>query len=209
MSQLEYWKGSPIATIMAIVLTIMFTVENQKSERKLLIRPCLQTTYIPQFIRIDKVIKEGLIVYISYNINGDENIKSLLQPPYILKKAEEDKNKAALNFESFYRQYHIIHYTVSNVGAGNALNIKFLIDGKPTIPPFSLVANNSKEFIIILSSKLLNNHNRIIQFNFEYEDVASLGKYEQHERINFFREDDELINTSQAIENLLSMPKDS
>jgi len=77
--------------------------------------------------------------------------------------------------------------------------------------PFSLVANNSKEFIIILKSELLNKlnkRNRFIRFNFEYEDVASIGKYEQHERIELYLEDDESLNTRQAVNDILSMPKD-
>ncbi|WP_459195751.1 hypothetical protein [Wukongibacter baidiensis] len=196
------------ATIVAIVLTITFTVENQKHERKLSIRPCLHTTYIPKYIRMDTIVKERQIVYITYPLDEKEHIGSSHEPPYILEKAEEDKVKGVLESLSFYRENYIIHYTISNVGAGNAINIKFTIDGKQIMKPFTLVANNSKEFIIILRSKLLNNRNRSIWFNFEYEDVASIGKYKQQEYIEFYLEDDGSLNTRQSLSNILSMPTD-
>jgi len=199
------------ATIVAIVLTIIFTVENQKSERKLSIMPRLNTTYIPKFIRKDTILKEGQIVYITYPLDEKENIGSSHEPPHFLRKAEEDKVKGILESLSFYRENYIIHYTISNIGAGNAINIKFAIDGKQIMQPFSLVANNSKEFIIILKSELLNKlnkRNRFIRFNFEYEDVASIGKYEQHERIELYLEDDESLNTRQTVNDILSMSKD-
>jgi hypothetical protein len=188
------------ATIIAIILTITFTVENQKIERKLSIKPCLNTIYIPKFTRKDIVFKERQLIYIIYPIDKEGNIGSLHETPYFLKK-EEDTNKEILESSSFYKENYIIHYIISNIGAGNAINIKFTIDGKQIMQPFSLVANNSKEFIIIFKSELLdklNRRSRLIYFNFEYEDVASIGKYEQHECIELYLEDDESLNTRQA-----------
>lgn len=196
------------ATIIAIILTINFTVENQKNERKLSIRPCLDTVYVPKFIRIDNIMKEDRLVYITYPIDEKGNIGSSHEPPYMLTKADEDKIKGILDSLSFYRDNYVIHYTVSNVGAGNAINIKFEIDGKQIMQHFSLIAGNYKEFIIILKPMLLNNRNHFIRLNFEYEDVASIGKYEQHECIEFYLEDDESLNSRQAVNDIISMPNE-
>ncbi len=197
-----------VATIVSIVLTIMFTVENQKFERKLTIKPCLNTNYIPKFIRIDSIVKEGQCIYITYPFDNEGNIKASHIPPHVLKKAEQHKAEGILDTLAFYRENHIIHYTVSNIGAGNAVNIKFSIDEKLIMQPFAMVANTSKEFIIVLKPKLLNCGNHFIRFKFEYEDVASIGKYEQHERIEFYLDDDKSLNTRQAINDSISMPKD-
>jgi hypothetical protein len=136
------------ATIVEIILTIKFTSENQKSERKLSIKPCLHTTYTPRFIRIETIIKEGHAVYVTYTVDEDENIGSSQEPPHILKKAQEDKVKGILDSLAFYRDYHIIHYTIYNVGAGNAISMKFTIDGKQIMQPFSLIANIVKSLLL-------------------------------------------------------------
>lgn len=210
---LNYWGAilGAAATIIAIVLTIRFTIENQKDERKLSIKPCLNTTYKPMFIRTESIVSGGEIVYIMYPLNEkdeNENIGASYEPTYSLKKAEEDKVKGTLDSLSFYKKNYIIHYRISNVGAGNAINIKFMIDGKLIIPPFTLIANSNRAFIINLKSQLLNKGNRFIRFTFEYDDVASIGKYEQCECIEFYLDEENSLNTRQAVNDTLSMPKD-
>jgi len=196
------------ATIIAIILTLTFTVENQKNERKLSIKPFLHTLYVPKFARIDSVVNEGQTVYVTYPLDEKRNIGTSHKAPYILEKVETDKIKGILDSLSFYKENYIIKYTLSNHGAGNAINIKFAIDGKQIMQPFSLAINSSKDFIIILKSELISNGNELIKFSFEYEDVASIGKYRQSESIEFYTEADKSLNAKQAVTDILTIPQE-
>lgn len=198
------------ATITVIILTIIFTQENQKAERKLSIKPHLQTEYQPIFNR-DKAIEQvaNRAVFVLFPHNEFEGIGSTYEPPYLLKKSEEkDPQREILSTLNFSRKYYIIKYTVSNVGAGNALNLSFTINDKLVIPPFSLSVSDSKVFVILLNAELLKDKTRSLHFKYEYQDCASIAQYEQHETIVLFEEDNGSLNSRQQMNGLISQPKE-
>lgn len=199
-----------VATIVAIIFTIVFTQENQKVERKLSIKPHLQT----EDRRIyNSDILMGLVanraLFVIYPLDESEIIGSSYELPYFLKESEmKNPQREILKTLDFLRNNYIIQYTISNAGAGNALNISFTIDGTPVIPPFSLAVNDTKVFVIILKEELLKDIRRSIRLKHVFQDVASIAKYEQHETITLFKEDNGTLNSSQHLNDVLSQPKE-
>ena len=202
-----------VATISAIILTIIFTQENQKNERKLSIKPHLHAEHQPIF-KTDRVKEQvaNRAIFIVFPLNESENVTSSYEPPYILTKSNEDQQKdpirEILTTLDFCRKYYVLQYTISNVGAGNALNLIFKINDKPVIQPFSLTVNNTKTFVVLFKAELLDKPCSI-QFKYDYQDVASIARYEQQETIVLFREDNSSLNISQQIDKVLSQPKEN
>lgn len=210
---LGYWGSifGAAATIIAVVLTIQFTLANQREERKLSIKPYLQSMYHPIY-RIDDASKaDGKTIFMTYPHQNDkeELISSSLETPYLLSKIKKDSTEEAIiDALGFVKEYYILHYSLSNVGAGNAIKISFTIDDKISIPAFSLAMNSDKNFIIILKATLLHEEKRIIRFAFTYEDAASIARYEQSENIILYSEDDQSLNTRQNLNDLITAPQE-
>lgn len=198
------------ATITAIILTIIFTQENQKGERRLSIKPHLQTEYQPIFNRdkaMEQVAKSA--IFVMYPHDEGESIGSSYQPPYFLKESEKkEPEREILNTLNLNRTYYIILYTISNVGAGNALNLSFTINDRHIVPPFSLTVSDTKVFVILLKAELLKDKTRSLRFKYEYQDVASIAHYEQHETIVLLEEDNGSLNSRQQMNDVISQPKE-
>lgn len=199
-----------VATIIAIIFTIIFTQENQQIERKLSIKPHIQTEHRPIY-NSDKLM--GLVnnraLFVTYPIDEREIIGSSYELPYFLRESEKkDPEKEILKTLDSLRKFYIIQYTISNAGAGNALNLSFTIDANPVIPPFSLTVNDTKIFVIILKAELLKDIRRSIQIKHVFQDVASIAKYEQHETITLLKEDNGMLKLSQHLNDLLSQPQE-
>jgi hypothetical protein len=200
------------ATITAVVLTIIFTQENQKTERKLSMKPYFQTDYHPIFYR-DKAIEKiaNRAVFVQYPYDENEGISSSYEPPYYLKETDAKNNmnmEERVSAEFIPERYYILQYSLSNVGAGNAINISFTINDKRFIPPFSLTVNNTKVFVIIFKAELLKNKTRSIHFKFVFQDVASMALYEQHETITLYMTENGSINSCQYTDDVISLPKE-
>ena len=198
------------ATITAIVLTIIFTQDNQKGERKLSIKPHLQTDYQPVF-DWEKIIGQvdNRAVFVVYPHDETERISSSNEPPYLLRKSDKkEPTREIIKALDCSRRCYIIQYNVANVGAGNAVNLSFTIDDKPVIQPFSLTVSDTKVFIILLKAELVKDKARSIYFKYEYQDVASMARYEQHETIVLLQEDNGSLNSSQQLNGVISQPKE-
>jgi fumarate reductase subunit D len=191
-----------VATLLAVVLTIVFTVENQKREKKLSLKPILDTEHNPKFARIDQLIVDG-VIYVQYPFPTNGGVASSLNPAYPIKQIDI-KDQAAI--AKFYQEYYIILYEVKNIGAGNAANVEFSIDGFPVIPPFSLTRESLKEFMIIFGAEILVDGDKEVTMSFEYTDIESLGKYKQQEEIILIREENNSLSSSQKLNGVLSTP---
>ncbi len=198
-----------VATIVAIILTIRFTEYNQKQERRLSSRPLLQTENL--YCSKEKALEEkaNLAIYITYPFNENNEIGSSREPQYVITKPQtQDKTKATMEGLYFARDYYLFQYNVKNVGAGNAAKLLFTIDKKPVMPPFSIAVNETKIFVVLLKAELIKDEERLIYFEFEFEDVASLAKYEQHEQLLFYKDKEEFLTSSQKMADIITMPRE-
>lgn len=197
-----------IATVVAIIFTIRFTQNNQKNERKLSIKPFLQTENFD--CTKEKALEEKAAIYITYPFNENGEIGSSREPQYVITKPKkQDLTSATAEQLDFSRKYYLIQYNVKNVGGGNAVKLLFTIDNKPAMPLFSIAVNEIKIFIILFRAELLKDKECSISFRFEFEDVASLAAYEQHEQILLYTDiDDGFLTSSQKMTDIITMPRD-
>jgi hypothetical protein len=152
--------------------------------------------------------------------SGDENLiyiivgteySSSFQPPFLYKDAytpDADNLGSIRKSLDFMKKTHVLQYSLSNCGAGNAVNIEININDNKVMPPFVLVVDKKIKFIMLLESELLADNEYIVEISITYGDVASIGIYKQEERIRFFRCEDNTLSTSQKIEWFLSKPEE-
>lgn len=207
-----------IATIYALTKTIDFTVKNQREERKLSVKPYLQT-YRYVYSDILKIPSTKDIIYlhiskkeITYQAALPEFIRNLkITQDKLLKNEKIDELDLVLhniNIKSVFDRYHIFTYDVENCGAGNAVDVFMKINStNAVIPRFAITTSKPKKHIIILDADLIEDNIKKYDINirFEYSDAASLQKYHQTERIIFCKRDGKL-KTVQYDDEMLSAP---
>ncbi len=192
-----------LSTIVAIILTINFTVENQKIERKLAIKPYLHSDHHPIYNL--KEIPENNIMYV---IIGNDYMCSVDKPHVLIKACEKtDPFSEVTNLILFRTHHHLLKYELSNVGAGNAINVSIIINNRPFNTPVALPLSTTLKFIFMLKDEILIDDQKMMEIVITYSDIASIASYEQKEIIKFFRDSqDSLLTTSQKNEWLLSNP---
>lgn len=183
-----------IATIIAIIWTISFTVDNQEQERKLSVRPYIQTKWGP--------------VLTTDDLNDNETIVFIEQfKGYFMSYTESPadvfhKNNNLTNRKEKY----ILKYDLHNIGAGNAINVNISINHIGATLPFGIPMNESKVLAIILDGNLLNNDIIPIAVEIKYDDVSSIARYLQVEKFKLYKNTDGVLNLSQVGDEVLSQP---
>ncbi len=206
-----------VATIFALASTINFTVNNQKSERKLSIKPYLET-HKYNYTEISKIPSDNVIflnIYkglITYQGDIPDDIKDLLV------EQERIKNYITVNalaealfnvkVDTFFKKKFVMLYEIENCGAGNAINVELKIGDMLPIQKFCITTNLPKKFVFILNDELLVNEKYELQIYITYSDIASLGKYCQEESFLFKRDGLGNLQTVQMEKDLLTAPKE-
>lgn len=176
-----------IATIVAVLITISDNEKKRKIDRKNQIKPLLDhqmEIHPTDNLKVGNV-KEHNVILMTFDHVKEMGIidKEILSN--IRKK------------ESLYMQYHI-----SNVGAGNALLIKLIIDGKVAIRPFNIQANSSKVITIIVDKSYMD---QITNMNIEliYRNVDGSAFYKQGEILAFVNVENDFmsLNISDRIDS--------
>jgi hypothetical protein len=197
-----------IATIVVVVLTINFTVNNQRIERKLSIKPHLESTTKSLAMDTETLqeVRPGNVSYISIG----ETISYHFEYQSIPGSEFHDNTAQLFTELNESRRMIVIGYELSNVGAGNALNINFTINGKSFMPKFAVTDKKTKRFILVFNSELITNHSSLVKLHFSYSDVASLGHYEQEESFELYRiENGEFLDLrKRTAQDFMSEPKE-
>ena len=191
-----------LATIFAILITIDLTHEEQqlayqrqKEEHRLAIMPRLQTTYKPlSQAEINTLIGKNTIYIICRNDfeNAIPSISTTV--PSCLKKDSRQNGN------------HVFLYSIRNVGAGNAIELNFLLNHQAFAPTFALTTNSSLNFIFVFKQGTLRNPKNTTVFSFDFSDVISYARYHQEERINMYIDKDNNFITIQNASDLISSP---
>lgn len=205
------------ATIFVLLRTIKFTVDNQKEERRLSIKPYLETTRYGYTNPLTIPDEQG-VVYISLSKQGCAYRGTLPEDVVGVQKDHRDLQKRITvdsdeqaAFDSSVdkigrEKYHML-YEVTNCGAGNAVNVQFRIDKYEPLSSFCITTTQSKKFMLILNKNLLNNNDEYsINIRFVYDDIASLTHYCQHEIITFTLDKTGELKTFQKASSMLSKP---
>lgn len=203
------------ATIYVLQQTIQFTLRNQKEERKLTIKPYLETIKYDH-IDVTKIVDDGNTIYLT--VAKDTIYYQGALPDHIIKIQQlqrqflEGEKKDPLRelshqikLASYFANYCLLSYEIQNCGAGNAIDVKFCIDKKSTIPGFCVTMQKVKKFLIVLNSDLLDAGECEMVFTLTYTDISSFGKYQQTERIRLFKQGIPM-KTRQTVGDLLTAP---
>ena len=209
-----------VATIIALTATIKFTRENQKEERKLSIRPYLQTSKfnytsfegIPttkDVIYMD--IKPNIVNYqggVPDDISGiiDLKNKRVFDKTYNLDGI--DNGMYISNVNNYFSSRYLLCYEIKNCGAGNAINVSLNINSRCFVPSFCVTTTESAKIMFILNKELLElSGEYVLKIAFVYNDIASLGKYYQTETIIFSNKNKYgELKTIQRADGLLTPP---
>ena len=210
---------SAAATIFVLALTINFTVKNQKEERKLSIKPYLETNHY-NFTDFDELPDGKDVTYIELthgvitlrsglpeDIIKIKNIKSKkdFESNYSINHLDEICYKS--NMKNYLENNYLLYYEITNRGAGNAINVVLSLNDRTLISSFCVTKNESKKMVLILTNKLLENMDKkefALKLSLRYTDIASLAEYSQTEEIYFTKFDE--LTTYQISGELLSKP---
>lgn len=216
-----------VATILALSETIRFTRKSQREERKLSIKPRLDSKWKDcTKSALDLSTEEGLI-YIDYSKSGVSSsekmpdvftklitISTQLQ---ITSKSQGNvidkqflklaRDKANENYLNYIDNHCLILYEIYNYGANNAIDVEFKINDSLIAPPFCISVNEPKRFVLNLNNDIFGENGLNVKVKLTYTDICSMGKYEQKEFFSVFKVDSQFA-TTQAVEYKLSSPKD-
>ena len=187
-----------ISTIIALIVTIIYTNDSQRKQNILSVRPYLQSEYMPMFNYTDIEKYSSNPLYIVFS----SSITSSSAEPYML----NEMKKQDFNKSEFFKKHYLINYTLKNVGADNATNIKWTLNNNPIIPEFALSKDERAEYVIVVNSSILEHNKAILNFKYEFDDVLGLASYRQEETIDIIK-DDVGLTSLQDKDNLLSSPK--
>ena len=155
------------ATIIALTKTIKFTRENQREERKLSIRPYLETRKY-NYTNFDDIPDKKDVIYldimpniITYqgglpdDISEIKNIKNrkAFEKNYNLENLDEAMYSTRI--ANYFNDKYLLYYEVINCGAGNAINVSFNINSRCIIPSFCVTTTESKKIMLVLNKELL------------------------------------------------------
>lgn len=215
------------ATIFVLTSTIKFTVNSQKDERKLAIKPRLDSKWKDYTNNLLTLSENENFLFIDYaqgSITSSEKFPPELSEISILfdryqrdnsvVKREIGRFDKILSISSFEKKYAeftshnlLILYEIYNYGANNAIEVDFEINGDVCCIPFCISTNEPKRIIIILHDDLLIENHKHINISIKYTDICSLGKYEQKESFIVTKNNSQ-FSTIQAFECKLSSPKE-
>lgn len=209
------------ATIFVLRQTIVFTKENQKEERKLSVKPYLQT----QFKMIEDVTDDLYKEKFTFVQIKNDVIEISESPPdeindlkILWNRAVRSKSNSISGYDMLYAQKAtqyfksnlMLQYEVQNCGANNAIDVKFKIDDWNSFPHFCITTSYPKKFILILNEKLLVDTQRKICFSFIFSDICSISRYKQTESINFYRSKEEhKLSYYRMSEDLMDLPEET
>lgn len=188
-----------IATIIAVAITIRYTKLSQDEQNILQVKPYLQTKYTSLFSYQELYDNANNRIIISMS---DELIESAYEKTWILNSIEKNE----IDNTVFFQHYHILKYTLRNVGANSATNIRWTSNDMQLIPEFALSKDETREFIIIIDSNILKDDIKELNFKFIYDDVLSIATYSQKENITITSSSNELYSV-QMNGDYLSTPK--
>ena len=187
------------ATIFVLQQTIEFTKDSQKEDRKLSIKPRLETDWIPyakHLLSLDQ--DEYLFVYFEENqITSSKLLPDRIATMLSLKKKLDESarspnyddysfNEVTLNYatESFLEKNSMTLYEIRNYGAANAIDVSLQINGIEVCQRFCISTDQPKRIVLIVHENQLVNKHKQMDISLHYTDICSIGLYQQTETLH-------------------------
>lgn len=205
------------AAIYVLQQTIRFTIGTQREERKLAVKPYLQSSKY-HYNDAASIPDDKNIVYlnvckhaITYQgaLPWDISLIKKIHTKLLANEEVDPMDHAVytLNLETFEQKKYVLAYDLINCGAGNAINVNLQINNKPTIGSFCVTTTAPKKFVLFLNSDLIEpgENEFSLKILLTYTDIASMGNYYQTEEI-IFTYKDEKLKTIQKSGEILTKP---
>lgn len=219
------WRGEDVlayygsllgasATIIALVATICFTINNQKKERKLSVRPYLQRN-LQLLDKYEDKLFENVAIFIKCSDNLLETYSNLPDDMKDIKILQErlrgnkdvsgsisllitigDVNKKVFGDNC------VLIYELENYGSNTALDIELGFNDLTLPWKFCIRANEKKKLVLIVDGRVTQ-----ANISFEYFDVYSLGKYRQKEALSISKDDEGWLCIIDK-DNMLTSPEE-
>ena len=155
------------ATIYVLRRTIRFTIENQKEERILSIKPYLHSYSRQITLRVDPMLSD-----VTWVVEVTESQLYSVTHRY---------NPTEL--EDSFENYIFILYELENAGANSAVNLQFLLNGRKCVPNFCIASDSRKKFLFVIKKSLVRKEKTgfPMSISIGYSDICSYQWYEQNE----------------------------
>jgi hypothetical protein len=187
------------ATIFVLQRTIEFTRDSQREDRKLSVKPRLETEWLPyadHLLSLDQ--DEYLFVCFEEKIITSskllpEHIRSITSMQKRLDTSKESAspvdysfNKVTLDYatKSFLEKHSISLYEIHNYGAANAIDVSLQINGEEIYPRFCISTEQAKRIVLIVHESRLIDQHKQMDITLQYSDICSIGHYQQTETLH-------------------------
>ncbi|NEN84073.1 hypothetical protein [Paenibacillus elgii] len=167
-----------VATIAAVITTILYGEHSRKQDRKRQMMPLLDCKLE---LDVNHKLKVGPSIELDVIVLAWGNVRSI-------NKIEQKMVNSVKNKKSIYFEYHL-----TNVGSGNALLIKIVFNGRFLIRPFNIQPNSKEVLRIIVEDSYLDNIYTTIHFEAKYMDVDRSAFYKQEEILAIQKNDNNEI----------------
>ncbi|HEY5556269.1 hypothetical protein [Acetobacterium sp.] len=204
-SMLSYYGSifGGLATLIAVLMSIHLSKAQIEEDRILSCKPYLQASYKPYepnntstqttdlkeiYLNVDLTTNQ---INSSYEFLWDRDVSG----NSINSKVE----KAIIQELHNKRNYYSIEYTLTNVGAGNAVNLITTINGEFNYAsPHMAIPVNKRQTLFIRFSNMENKlEERCITFLFRFSDIYSKVVYEQTDEIFINRVEGKVLSSRQ------------
>lgn len=154
--------------------------KEEKERNRLRIRPRLFIEYNNDSYKeiIDKqhILIEDLDEGTSDGFDIKTSAPDDIKQEVLGKNAIKSGLLALKNIERFF----LLTFRISNVGAGNAVDIELTINSRRTLPPFYLVVGDSKTIYVLFDFISVPPFNsKTIRLNLKYKDIENAEWYQQ------------------------------
>lgn len=187
------------ATIFVLQQTIEFTKDSQREDRKLSIKPRLETQWLPYAMHLLSLDQDEYL-FVCFDENSitsskllPERIKRILAMKKKLDITKEssssfDYNIGKITFESsvtsLLEKHSISLYEIYNYGVANAIDVNLQINGTEVCQRFCISTGQPKRIVLIVHESQLIDQHKQMDITLQYTDICSIGLYQQTETLH-------------------------
>ena len=212
VNDLGSFLGGLLAYIGTVLLGLISVWQNEKFKRmsdykdavrdkeikeaqRLTIQPYLFCEY--EEVKLDELPKMNKVEYIrvdEFNAEGN-GYSTCYEVPSDIQQAFEEKTGyiQIRNAE----KYLFIKLLLTNIGQAGAVDVLMEINGRKSLPPFSMVKEASKTIYVLFSVGNEFVGKQKIDFSFNYNDIQGETKYKQLFSIDLIKNEDDFVYTAQ------------
>ena len=180
-----------VCTVIALIMTILYTEFQRKESRKNEIKPLLDCD--------------------SEMLGANSSIDK--ESECILLKFERLSSSSTIGTEQYNDiksgKCICIKYLIENLGSGNAIMVNFAINGHTVLRPFHIKINTKKTVYILMYQNYLDDLFTTLNINLYYRDTDELAYYCQKEVLSYSDNVKALISITDKLDGQKEIEKET